>query len=188
MQGAYLARQSLLSLGYDIPVNIWYDWKEDGQNPQEKEHHFGVVTPTYQPKPAYRAMQRLTQELQGYVAQKWLPTPPGDYVLVFRRSNQVKLAAWTENLPHALPLPQQGLSLNLSWEPQYVRLVNVPPLFPSPPTTNLGLSRTPTPNPPLARPSTHPARPPEALGNPGGHRLAARTLAGTMAVPPPAAG
>lgn len=43
----------------DVPLSIWYDWHDDGQDPKEKEHNFGTVTWDYQPKPAYLAAQTL---------------------------------------------------------------------------------------------------------------------------------
>jgi hypothetical protein len=64
-QGLYLPRQFLTNLSLGIPLSIWYDWHDDGPDPKEPEHHFGTVTLDYQPKPAYRAMQRLVAALGG---------------------------------------------------------------------------------------------------------------------------
>src|SRR5206468_6291427 len=60
-QGKYLARQWLFNLSQEIPLSIWYDWHDDGEDPKEPEHHFGTVRhayhdgrdPCYEPKPAY---------------------------------------------------------------------------------------------------------------------------------------
>lgn len=72
-QGKYLSRELLTNLGNSIPISIWYDWREDGNDPHEPEHHFGTVrehfqaghNPPYEPKPAYRAATTLTHQLQG---------------------------------------------------------------------------------------------------------------------------
>lgn len=37
-QAQYLARMFLINLYQDIPVSIWYDWKNDGTDPNEREH------------------------------------------------------------------------------------------------------------------------------------------------------
>jgi polysaccharide biosynthesis protein PslG len=129
-QGAYCARSALLSMAEKLPLNIWYDWKEDGTDPANKEHHFGTVSPTLQPKPAYYAMQQLTQQLQGLRYVKRLPLPnPNDYVLVFNgpdplQSGHVKtvLAVWTaSDQPHTIPIAGQSKPLLLTGMPQYVR-------------------------------------------------------------------
>ena len=53
---------------------MWYDWRDDGDNPDEREHRFGIVRHQYRrrrrltvfdPKPAYFAAQTLTRELNG---------------------------------------------------------------------------------------------------------------------------
>ena len=60
-QAAYLARQQLSNLLNDVPLSIWYDWKDDGTNPGESEHHFGTVTYDLKPKPAYLGARTLTR-------------------------------------------------------------------------------------------------------------------------------
>jgi hypothetical protein len=47
-------------------VSIWYDWKEDGSDPKEREHHFGMVYPDLKPKPSYTAGKALAETLAGY--------------------------------------------------------------------------------------------------------------------------
>ncbi|NUN09588.1 MAG: cellulase family glycosylhydrolase [Ignavibacteriaceae bacterium] len=53
-QAEYLARVYLL--GRRIPelkMISWYDYKNDGEDPANNEHNFGIVDFTYAPKPAY---------------------------------------------------------------------------------------------------------------------------------------
>ena len=57
--------QQLANLLNNVPLSIWYDWKNDGTDANDAEHNFGTVFPDLQPKPAYRAMQTLTHELSG---------------------------------------------------------------------------------------------------------------------------
>ena len=42
-QGKMLPRQWLVNLAQDVPLSIWYDWHDDGQDAKEPEHHFGTV-------------------------------------------------------------------------------------------------------------------------------------------------
>ncbi len=57
------------NLASGIPLSIWYDWHDDGSDPKEPEHHFGLVhegyhkgrDPVYDPKPAYEAVKALRE-------------------------------------------------------------------------------------------------------------------------------
>ena len=114
-QGQLLARQWLTNVANEVPISIWYDWQDDGPDPNEPEHHFGVVANAYhpdrasvfEPKPAYLAAKTFSTFFAGFRFEKRLPTAsPDDYVLVFRDSaNRLRLAAWTRSLPHAVTIP-----------------------------------------------------------------------------------
>jgi hypothetical protein len=65
-QADYLVRQQLVNLLSGVPLSVWYDWKDDGADPSNPEHHFGTVGPDLKPKPAYQALRTLTRELNGY--------------------------------------------------------------------------------------------------------------------------
>ncbi len=103
-QGKMLARQWLIDLAQDVPLSIWYDWHDDGQDAKEAEHHFGTVhfdyhparQPVYDPKPAYLAAKTLTSLLAGFHFEKRLPQPSGDdYVYVFTDGKQQRFVVWT---------------------------------------------------------------------------------------------
>lgn len=114
-QGEQLARQWLTNAANGIQLSIWYDWHDDGQNPNEAEHHFGTVSypsragavgsaPAYDPKPAYLAAKTLTSFFDGYRFVKRLEAGgANDYVLLFRKGNETRLAAWTTSpIPHSV--------------------------------------------------------------------------------------
>ncbi|HVV72915.1 MAG TPA: hypothetical protein VHI52_15680, partial [Verrucomicrobiae bacterium] len=129
----------------------WYDWKNDGNDPAEREDNFGTVLANLEPKPAFRAIQTLCRQLAGYhVARRFPAQGEGDYlVLCQRRGRPEKLVAWTTGAPHevslpvrahrkasitgitdggplVLPLPQgDHVSLHLTASPQYLTLENV---------------------------------------------------------------
>jgi polysaccharide biosynthesis protein PslG len=60
-QADFAARQQLSNLLNGVPLSIWYDWKNDGEDPAENEHNFGTVMPDLKRKPAYLAIQKLTR-------------------------------------------------------------------------------------------------------------------------------
>jgi len=123
-QGKMLARQWLVNVSAGIPISIWYDWHDDGTNPNEPEHRYGTVgseyhagrTPIYDPKPDYVAAQTLTRTLAGYQFEKVVEQGNDrDYMLQFRPSPQATLpqvatgekrawAAWTTRQPQKATL------------------------------------------------------------------------------------
>jgi len=108
-QGKMLSRQWLVNLAHDVPLSIWYDWHDDGQDARESEHHFGAVhfaydagrQPVYEPKPSYLAAKALTTALGGFRFEKRLPQPSGDdYVYLFTKDKQRQFVVWTTSQEH----------------------------------------------------------------------------------------
>lgn len=101
-QAAFAARQQMANVMQGVPVSIWYDWKNDGPDRSEREHNFGTVTTSLEPKPAYLYIQNLTRELAGFRYSRRLPLGgEQDYVLVWQNTTgDTKLALWTSGEPH----------------------------------------------------------------------------------------
>ena len=116
-QGALFAREMLTNIANGIPISIWYDWRDDGTDPKDPEHHFGLVKhafqsgrdQVYEPKPAYLAALTFSKYLSGYVFQQRLPTiRDDDYVLVFGKGGDRRLAAWTTSATaHRISIPME---------------------------------------------------------------------------------
>ena len=113
-QGLMLPRQWLVNISNGVRLSIWYDWHDDGTKPKDPECHFGTVSnayakdrqPVYEPKPAYRAAKTLTSFLSGYTFNKRLATASDDdYVLLFSKENELRLAAWTVGSAHSIVIP-----------------------------------------------------------------------------------
>ncbi len=105
-QADFIARQLLWNMANGIRLSIWYDWRDDGVDPNEKEHHFGTVYNDMKPKPAFFAVKTLTTELDGYsFANRMSVTSPEDYLLLFRKGDSIRMAAWTVGEPHSISLP-----------------------------------------------------------------------------------
>ncbi|HVQ37624.1 MAG TPA: hypothetical protein VMS31_08825 [Pyrinomonadaceae bacterium] len=103
-QGELLARSWLTNVANGISLSIWYDWRDDGRDANEAEHHFGTVSnsyhegrdPVYDPKPAYLAAKTLSGFFNGYRFEKRVDTGHSDeYVLAFRKGSEMRFAAWT---------------------------------------------------------------------------------------------
>ncbi len=101
-QARYLVRQQLVNVLNGIPVSIWYDWKNDGNDPKENEHNFGTAWPDLRPKPSYQAIEIMTRELGGYaIQQRIVLASPDDYCLWLTNATEgIKVAAWTSAKEH----------------------------------------------------------------------------------------
>jgi len=155
-QGELIARELLTNAANDIQVSIWYDWHDDGTDPAEPEHHFGLVRNAYKsqdqaydPKPAYLAVTTLTTFFEGYSFERRIPIgSDNDYALVFARGADERIAAWTSSTGHRITLPigagsfsgikhtgehlvelvgnQQGITVEVSNAPIYLRRLSSP--------------------------------------------------------------
>ncbi|HEY6293782.1 MAG TPA: hypothetical protein VI455_19685 [Terriglobia bacterium] len=115
-QAQMVVREWLTDLANDVPLTIWYDWR-DGADPHDPEVHFGLIgspappgatasPDAFLPKPAYLAAKALTQFLAGFHFNKRLAlVRADDYLLLFAKGEDVRLVAWTTGPPHAATLP-----------------------------------------------------------------------------------
>jgi hypothetical protein len=149
-QAEFAVRMQLANLLYDIPVSIWYDWKNDGDDPADFEQNCGTVTSDLKLKPAYIALQTMNIQLEGFTFSRRIDLKSdNDYVLIFRNNKgNYKIIAWTmgpehsviidNNIPKAtdatatdsngnvlkLKTEQGKLVLDLNALPQYINLTH----------------------------------------------------------------
>ena len=148
-QAQYLVREFLVNLYQKIPVSIWYDWKNDGTNPNEREHHFGTVMHNLKPKPAYVAARTLSSTLDGFSIDKRLDLGnEEDFAFKLTKEKAEAIAVWTMGKEHKVTLPIKaghfriihflgneergtsfvkkggGLELVISQNPQYLLITN----------------------------------------------------------------
>lgn len=123
-QGQYLPREWLANLANDVNLSIWYDWKDDGADPKEPEHHFGSVHQDLSDKPASIAAKKLVDELKGLRFIRRLAVGgEEDYALLFADDSQAKLALWTTGQPHKLSLAAAlGEDVEVDGAPKYLAL------------------------------------------------------------------
>ncbi|WP_165219195.1 cellulase family glycosylhydrolase [Aquisphaera insulae] len=83
-QAMYLPRQWLANLASGVNTSIFYDWKDDGDDPKEPEHRFGTVRRDLEPKPSFLAAQALIRSLRGYTFRHRLKgSTPDEWKLLF---------------------------------------------------------------------------------------------------------
>lgn len=105
-QAEYLARMFLINLHQGIDVSIWYDWKNDGRNPNEREHQFGLVRHDCNPKAAYLAAKVLCSTLAGYRFDERLDLGNDeDFAFRFTNGEKEAIAFWTTEDKHNVTLP-----------------------------------------------------------------------------------
>jgi len=123
-QGQYLVRMFLINLMEGVPISIWYDWKDDGTDPDEREHHFGTMTHDLNTKPAYLAAKTLAHTLGGYsFVQRIDLESEQDFALELARGQSKAIAFWTTGEEHEITIPMGGndtLKVNMLHSPQYL--------------------------------------------------------------------
>jgi len=105
-QADYLVRMFLINSYQKIPVSIWYDWKNDGTDPNEREHQFGTVKHDLNPKAAYLATKVLSSTLEGYsISEKLDLGNENDFAFMLTSGNCQAVAFWTVGPRHNVTLP-----------------------------------------------------------------------------------
>lgn len=66
-QAKYLQRRFMEGIGLGIDRMIQYDFKDDGDDPYEAEHHFGLTDKQLNLKPSYFAIKRLAEATRDLV-------------------------------------------------------------------------------------------------------------------------
>ena len=104
-QAAFFVREYLTNVINGVLLSIWYDWQDDGPDPQNLQDNFGIVTWDNQPKIAYLAAQTLTKQLgRFHCVERLSLSSAGDYAIVFAQNAMRKLVLWTVDSPHTFTL------------------------------------------------------------------------------------
>ena len=94
-----LARQWLTNLAAGVNLSIFYDWRDDGDNPNDREHRFGTVRRNLEPKPSFLAAQKLIRALRGYDVSSSPSGPsPSEWKLLFEQAERpggLMLVEWS---------------------------------------------------------------------------------------------
>lgn len=122
-QADLAVRMQLVNLLNDVPLSIWYDWKNDGIDARNHENNFGIVEADLKLKPAYLALKTMTKQLAGYRLVRRIDIDNNDdYALLFANAaGHSKLVVWTSGHIHnsriAAPPPPRPAQLTLTnWQ------------------------------------------------------------------------
>ena len=140
-QSNYLVRAFLLARCFPAVKGFcWYDFQNDGEDPDEGEFNFGLVRLDRAPKPAYAAYRTMTS-LVGDLAPGELRIEGGTYVARFGEGEGALLAVWRSAGSETVEIPcptgpcriierdgqsrtveakEPGLQIDVSEKPRYI--------------------------------------------------------------------
>lgn len=112
-QALMLVKKIASSPAFGIGAYFWYDMLDDGENPNETEHHFGLAYRDGQPKPAWSAYQALIRELGR---ARYLRSVP---------ASELRAGGWAHlyELPGKAPATDQATHVLVLWQEGGSRLV-----------------------------------------------------------------
>lgn len=115
VQSANLVRGQLLALGEGVEQYAIYDFKDDGLDPVEPEHHFGIIgndqdpRGAYRPKPAYVAQALMSRRINGKPVQGWSQLGDGVHDVRFTAGNAETVhAVWAAAEPAVVAFSTNG--------------------------------------------------------------------------------
>ena len=75
---------------------VWYDLRDDGTDPNEDEHNFGLVKQDFQPKASAVAASVLLDTIGSLAFKSRLPLKNSGYGLIYQGNNRTVLTAWRQ--------------------------------------------------------------------------------------------
>ncbi|MDR3707736.1 MAG: cellulase family glycosylhydrolase [Capsulimonadaceae bacterium] len=95
-QASYMVREYLANLAFGVNLTIFYDWKNDGPDPNNTEHRFGTLTQDLKPKPSYLAAKGLINSLRGYAFRhRLVANGANDFRLLFEGPADLAVVEWS---------------------------------------------------------------------------------------------
>lgn len=103
VQANYVVRSNVKALAAGVQKLIWYDFMNDGTDPYNIEHNFGIIRNIndpmgkYAPKPAYVAYGTMTRQIADKPFLKKETVIEGIYSYVFGTSSKATRVLWSES-------------------------------------------------------------------------------------------
>jgi hypothetical protein len=101
VQADYVVRSNVEALAAGVQKLIWYDFMNDGMDPHNVEHNFGIVRNVndpmgkYAPKPAYVAYGTMARQIADKPFLKKETVIDGIYSYVFGNNSEATRVLWT---------------------------------------------------------------------------------------------
>lgn len=119
-QARYLQRLFLVTAMAGVEFTVWYDFRNDGPDPRNFEHNFGLYRHDGREKPVLVAARNLAQQLSGRRFLRRLISRQDDYILEFVDANAKScVVAWTTGAEHVAAVPGFG-PMTLTQNPQFI--------------------------------------------------------------------
>jgi polysaccharide biosynthesis protein PslG len=104
-QAAYLLRSFLLSRRYgSVVATFWYDFVDDGVDPANAEHHFGLLRANLTPKPAYVAATVLANALGARAWTRTLREADGVRIYQYGEPDDAVFVGWRAGAARTEPV------------------------------------------------------------------------------------
>jgi hypothetical protein len=97
LSASYLARLYLLARTQSSFWGLWwYDFQDDGWNPEHNEHNFGLVRPDLTPKPSYYAIADIAElTARGAYVDRLSTSDEQLWILRFRMDGEARWVLWS---------------------------------------------------------------------------------------------
>ena len=96
-QAVLLLRYYLVSLATGLVDKIfWYDFRDDGLDAKEPEHHFGIITRDQTPKLSHQALRMMSSAIEGFTFSGMVDLGRDVRCLAFTRERETRYAVWSE--------------------------------------------------------------------------------------------
>ena len=93
-QASYLVRMAVYDTAANVRATVWYDWRDDGLDPDNPEHHFGMIGPDGRRKPVYVAMRTMTRALGSFARLCFLRHGAEVRAIFFGNGGSRRMVAW----------------------------------------------------------------------------------------------
>ncbi len=119
LQAAYIVRSFLIAREYGLDTGLYiYDFQDDGLDPAEKEHHFGIIRHDFSPKSAYQAMAVYASLFGNKKTMSCVNPAEGVRVLTCGEKGATVTAVWgvePTDIEIVRPAPRESLVM-LDWQ------------------------------------------------------------------------
>jgi hypothetical protein len=96
-QASLSVREILTVWAVGLPLAVWYDLRDDGTDPANPEHNYGLLDSSGNEKPAIRALRTLMSVASGRkYAGMILETPEGIHAMRMDGPTDTMLIVWTD--------------------------------------------------------------------------------------------
>jgi hypothetical protein len=111
-QAVLACREALTVWALGLPVNVWYDLRDDGDDPRNPEHNYGLLDAQSVDKPAMTALRALTHIAGDHIyAGMVRDMPDGAHAMRLDGTEDKVFAVWSEQPDSRITvrLPADGL-------------------------------------------------------------------------------